>query len=442
MKTYGKVAVEYRKTDSLIPYARNPRKNDDAAQKLAGVIAEFGFTVPVIIRSNGEIIDGHARLKAAQILKLDEVPVIVNDEWTEAQAKAFRLAVNKSAEWAEWDDELLKLELDELKLEDFDLELIGFDDVLQDVPAEGMTDADEVPEVQEQTISRNGDIWLLGKHRLMCGDSTDAGSVALLMAGEKAKILFTSPPYSNLRTYKGGNLEVDHLVNFIPAYKPYVEYQLVNLGIQIQNREIVQYWDEYIKAAKAVGYKLMAWMVWDKMSVGSVGQQKHFVPTRHEFIFCFGNDAQELNKTIPKQKDSINKKAKFNIGRQPDGTMKYSTMGDTSNPNKTIESIVSISTQQDRFKDHPAPFPVGLPAEFIKAFTDEGDIVAEPFSGSGTMIIAAEKNGRSCYGMELAPQYVDCSIRRWQDFTGQDATLEGDGRTFAEIEQERESGIL
>ena len=133
MKTYGKLAVEYRKTDSLIPYARNPRRNDDAAQKLAGVIAEFGFAVPVIIRSNGEIIDGHARLKAAQILKLEEVPVIVNDEWTESQAKAFRLAVNKSAEWAEWDDELLKLELDELKLEDFDLELIGFDAPADDV---------------------------------------------------------------------------------------------------------------------------------------------------------------------------------------------------------------------------------------------------------------------------------------------------------------------
>lgn len=156
MKTYGRVAVEYRKTDSLIPYARNPRKNDDAAQKLAGVIAEFGFTVPVIIRSNGEIIDGHARLKAAQILKLDEVPVIVNDKWTEAQAKAFRLAVNKSAEWAEWDDELLKLELDELKLEDFDLGLIGFNEShmasLDDVDLDSFFTQAEEKEKKKKTI--------------------------------------------------------------------------------------------------------------------------------------------------------------------------------------------------------------------------------------------------------------------------------------------------
>ena len=173
--------IEYWAIDRLIPYARNPRKNDDAVPKMAGLIKEFGFKVPIVARSDGEVIDGHLRLKAAQKLGLKEVPVVLADEWTPAQVKAFRLAVNKSAEWAEWDDELLKLELDELKLDDFDLPLIGFEDIGFDEPSEWLTDPDDVPDVQERPVSRNGDIWLLGKHRLMCGDSTDAGSVALLM---------------------------------------------------------------------------------------------------------------------------------------------------------------------------------------------------------------------------------------------------------------------
>lgn len=167
MKKYGKITVEYRKTDSLIPYARNPRKNDEAAQKLAGVIAEFGFTVPVIVRSNGEVIDGHARLKAAQLLGLAEVPVIVNDEWTQTQAKAFRLSVNKSAEWAEWDDELLKLELDELKLEDFDLPLIGFEDLADDVNFEPGT-FDEQGKLDEKTPK-----FVTCPH---CGETFDANN--------------------------------------------------------------------------------------------------------------------------------------------------------------------------------------------------------------------------------------------------------------------------
>ena len=434
-----KMQIEYWAIDKLIPYARNPRKNDEAVPKMAGVIKEFGFKVPLVIKSDGEIIDGHLRLKAAQKLGMTEVPVVLADEWTPAQVKAFRLAVNRSAEWAEWDDELLKLELDDLKLEDFDLDLIGFDDYHIEDPAEGLTDPDDVPDVQETPVTRDGDIWLLGRHRLMCGDSTDAGSVALLMDGQHAKMLFTSPPYSDLRLYHGGNLETDHLANFIPVYKPHVDYQFVNLGIQIKDRALVLYWNDYIQKANDAGYKLMAWLVWDKLSAGNIGQQKHFIPTRHEFIFVFGEDAQKLNKTIPKQARSIGENRK-KTKRNPDGTLEYHSVGDTSNTNKTIESVISlgsVATEGHKNIVHPAMFPVKLPAMFITAMMKENEIVIEPFCGSGTTIIAAEQNARRCYAMELSPQYVDCAVRRWQDFTGQDATLAGDGRTYAEIARER-----
>lgn len=149
--------IEYWDIDKLVPYVRNPRRNDDAVPKMAGLIKEFGFKVPVVIRSDGEVVDGHLRLKAARQLGMEKVPVVLADEWTPAQVKAFRLAVNRSAEWAEWDEDLLKLELDDLKLEDFDLDLIGFDDIaLGDGGTEGLTDPDEVPEMQEQPVTREG----------------------------------------------------------------------------------------------------------------------------------------------------------------------------------------------------------------------------------------------------------------------------------------------
>ena len=196
--------IEYWPIDRLVFYARNPRKNEHAVPKMASLIKEFGFKVPVVARSDGSVVDGHLRLMAARHLGMETVPVVLADEWTEAQVKAFRIAVNKSAELAEWDLDLLRIEVEELQEMDFNLELTGFelpelDDILgadADGGTEGQTDPDAVPEAQEDPVSRLGDVWLLGRHRLMCGDSTDAGSVALLMNGEKADICFASPPYN------------------------------------------------------------------------------------------------------------------------------------------------------------------------------------------------------------------------------------------------------
>jgi ParB-like chromosome segregation protein Spo0J len=186
----------------LVPYARNPRKNDAAVERMTASIREFGFKIPVLARSDGEVVDGHLRLKAAKKLGLREVPVILCDEWTAAQVKAFRLMVNRSVGWAEWDDELLGLELAELKDLDFDLDPTGFDSQELDRylagadDGDGLTDDDAVPETPETPVSQLSDLWLLGDHRLLCGDATLADDVARLMNGVAANLVFSDPPYN------------------------------------------------------------------------------------------------------------------------------------------------------------------------------------------------------------------------------------------------------
>src|SRR5215467_793284 len=184
--------VELWPIDRLIPYARNPRKNDASVDRMAASIQEFGFKIPVLARSSGEIVDGHLRLKAAKKLGITQVPVILCDEWTEAQVKAFRLMVNRSVSWAEWDAELVSLELLDLKGLDFDLGLTGFDSTeldryLAGVDATlGLTDEDAAPDPPEIPVSRSGDLWMLGRHRVLCGDAIMAGDIERLMAGDKA----------------------------------------------------------------------------------------------------------------------------------------------------------------------------------------------------------------------------------------------------------------
>jgi DNA modification methylase len=243
------------------------------------------------------------------------------------------------------------------------------------------------------------------------------------MDGVKADMLFTSPPYSDMREYNGGkDLSVSNISKFIGAYRPYTDYQCVNLGIQRKDHEIVQYWDEYIAKAKECGYKLLAWNVWDKTMAGSIGQQSAFFPIRHEWVFVFGTEFFEINETWEKKDKSIDRKSNKRKVRQPDGTTKYSTIGDTTNKYKQMESVVAICSECGKIRAlHPATFPVQLPAEYIKAMTNEGDSVIEPFGGSGSTLIACEQLNRKCYMCELDPKYVDVIIDRWEKFTGQKA---------------------
>jgi len=197
MKTTYVLDIQYHSTADLVPYARNPRKNDHAVDRMAASIDEFGFKIPILVRSNGEVVDGHLRLKAAQKLGMTEVPVILCDEWSEAQVRAFRLMVNRSVTWADWDEELLALEVGELKALDFDLNLTGFD--TKEIDEFLFRDSDElgdlVPDVPETPVTRLGDLWLCGGHRVLCGDATSADAVAGLLSEAKPQLMVTDLPF-------------------------------------------------------------------------------------------------------------------------------------------------------------------------------------------------------------------------------------------------------
>lgn len=225
-----------------------------------------------------------------------------------------------------------------------------------------------------------------------------------------------------MREYEGGkDLSVDNLIQFIRVYKPYADVQCVNLGLQFKNKEVFPYWDAYIDLAHDCGMKLLAWNVWDKQTPGAIGMAKHMFPVRHEWIFCFGEDEVETNKTWEK-KDQSRKQRKQTKRRQPDGTTRYSTVGDTTSKYKSMESVVSLLPELGIARHlHPATFPVKLPSEYIQALTDEGDNVIEPFGGSGTTLIACEQTNRKCFCMELEPKYVDVIINRWETLTGKKA---------------------
>ena len=411
-----------RKITEIKPYEKNPRKNDEAVKYVAESIKQFGFKVPIVIDSQNIIVAGHTRWKAAKKLGLSEVPCIVADDLNDEQIKAYRLADNKVSEKAEWDFELLSDELEDLF--DFDMSVFGFDDVQEEEEPQEVTEDDFEPDTAAEPRAKLGDIYQLGNHRLMCGSSTNIEDVEKLMDGSTAKMLFTSPPYSDMREYEGGkDLSVDNIALFIAAYRPFTDYQCVNLGIQRKENDIVQYWDEYIRIAKESGYKLLAWNVWDKLMCGSIGQQRAFFPIRHEWLFVFGTEFFEINETWEKKDESIKDTRQRKV-RQADGSMKYSSTGITSNKYKQMESVLPMHAELGGIRSlHPATFPVGLPGEYIKAMSDVGDIVIEPFCGSGTTLIACEQLDRCCYGMELEPKYVDVIIDRWEQFTGEKAVL-------------------
>ena len=372
---------------------------------------------------NNVIVAGHTRLKAAKKLGLETVPCVIADDLTDEQIKAFRIADNKTAEISEWNFDKLETELAQLAEQGFNMGDYGFDDF--DVDHSEIPE-DDVPDVDEnvESVVKLGQLWKLGDHRLLCGDSTSGEDVAKLMAGQTAKILFTSPPYSDMREYNGDkDLSVNNLIHFISTYAPYTNYQCVNLGIQRKDNEIVPYWDAYIDEAKKAGLKLMAWNVWDKQQAGSIGQQRAFFPIRHEWIFVFGTEYFDLNCTWEKAEDSIGN-SKIRKVRQPDGSFDLSSRGNTTKKYKKMESVLAVHAELGAIRsEHPATFPVQLPAEYINAMTNKDDNVIEPFCGSGSTLIACEQLGRHCFGMELDPHYCDVIIKRWETLTGGKAEL-------------------
>jgi len=412
------VKTETWPLERLIDYARNPRKNDHAVDRVAAAIKEFGFRVPIVAKSDGLVVDGHLRLKAARKLGLAEVPVVLADDLTDAQVKAFRISVNRMAELAEWDSELLALELGELGELGFDLELTGFSEdeanaLTPEVLPEGKTDPDETPETPAVPRSVLGDVWLCGKHRVMCGDSTSVDAVGALMAGAVADLVWTDPPYGV--AYVGG-------VSHDPKYQKKRETH----GMKIENDalnddELTDFLRASLGAAFANCRDGAAWYVAAPPGVP---------------FYCFATVLRDLGvwrHTLAWVKSSfVLGRSDYHYQHEPIFYGWKPGAAHTWAGDRKQSSTLNFD-RPSRNGEHPTMKPVELVEYCVGNSSNRGDVVLEPFGGSGTTLIACEKTGRIARLMELDPRYVDVIVKRWQDYTGKKATREADGVAFDEV---------
>ncbi|MFN3644324.1 MAG: DNA modification methylase [Gemmobacter sp.] len=412
----------------LVEYARNPRKNDDVVDRMAQAIVEFGFRIPIVARSDGLVVDGHLRLKAARLLGLDTVPVVLADELSETQIKAFRLLANQSANWAEWDEALLSAELNDLLAEDFDLSLVGFSDgeldkLLAFVPegdgeeggAGGSVPPVTIPEPPRNPASRTGDLWILGDHRLLCGDSTNHDDVRRLMNGERAVLFATDPPY--LVDYDGSNHPTRN--------KDWSASYGTTWDDSSQGAEL---YDGFIAAAVAEAITDdAAWYCWHasrRQAMLEACWEKAGAFVHQQIIWVKDRGVLTRSHYLWKHEPC------FMGWRRPNRPPKVAK--------ETLPSTWTLpSFAKDERPDHPTPKPLdafGIP---MRQHVARGGLCYEPFSGSGSQIMAGEANGRRVFAMEISPAYVDVAVERWQAETGKDAILDGDGRTFAQVRTER-----
>lgn len=404
----GTRKLEQRAISSLIPFARNSRTHSEAqVAQIAASIKEFGWTNPLLIDEDGGIIAGHGRLLAARQLGRSEVPCIVLDGLTDAQKRALIIADNKLALNAGWDAELLSSELKGLGEDGFDLSLLGFSEdelagLLVD-KTEGLTDPDEVPETPADPITVLGDVWLLGKHRIVCGDSTDADTVAKCLNGMVPHLMVTDPPYGveydpawrdDRAGKKGetgtatGTVLNDNQADWREAWALFPGDVAYVWHADLHAREVVE-------SLEACGFAMRAQIIWGKSQLAMGRGHYHF---QHEPCWY-----------------AVRKNATGHWN----GDRKQSTLWQIDKPQK---SETGHSTQK----------PVECMKRPIENNSSPGQAIYEPFSGSGTTIIAGEMTGRSVHAIELSPAYVDVAVIRWQEFTGQQAVHE-DGRLFDDL---------
>lgn len=383
--------IQQVKIEKVKPYDKNPRKNKAAVDYVANSIKEFGFQQPIVVDKDMVVIAGHTRLKAAKKLKIKEVPVVVADNLTKEQVKAYRLADNKTAEKAEWDFDLLTDELLSLQELDFDMEQFGFDfDFSED--GEAVEDDSWEAEVPDEPISKRGDIWVLGRHRLMCGDSTDAADVALLMDGNKADMLLTDPPYNVDYTGKASELETRKIENDKmedSAFQDFLTSAFENAAENMKAGGVFYIWHadseglNFRVACKKAGFQVRQCLIWNKNAM-VMGRQDY--QWKHEpCLYGWKDGASHLWASDRKQ----------------------TTVLDFEKPQKN--------------NLHPTMKPIKLFDYQIKNNTKGDDIVLDLFGGSGTTIMAAEQNGRRGFVMEYDPKFVDVIVDRWEQFTGMKA---------------------
>jgi DNA modification methylase len=394
----------------IIPYARNPRRNETAVASVAASIAEFGWRQPIVVDEQMVVLAGHTRLEAARQLGLETAPVHIAKGLTEAQARAFRIMDNRSAQNAEWDDELLGLELGDLLEAEFDLGLTGFTDEELNALMTGLADGetgpqegeDDVPETPEDPVSRPGDLWLLGNHRLLCGDSTVATDVERLLGTVTPLLMVTDPPYGvdydpswrnqagAAKTRRTGKVLNDDRADWreawalFPGDVAYVWHGALHAATVAESLEVA-------------GFTIRAQIVWAKDRLVLSRGDYHW---QHEPCWY-----------------AVKKTGKGHWA----GDRKQTTLWQIANRDQDAETV------------HGTQKPVECMRRPILNNSSPGQAVYEPFMGSGTTLIAAETTGRVCLGIELNPAYVDVAVERWQRFTGQRARLEGDGRSFDEL---------
>lgn len=450
--TWPADAVERRPVAALVPYARNARTHSDAqVAQIAASIREWGWTTPVLVDEAGGIIAGHGRVMAARTLGIADVPVMVARGWTDAQKKAYVLADNKLALNAGWDDALLRVELEDLKFQGFDLGLTGFADlelaellapVADDVDPAADELTDDAPEPVADPVVRVGDLWLLGGHRLICGDSTDTAVVARLMAGDAAALCFTSPPYGQQRAYTtGGISDWDALMQSVFAVLPMAPdgQVLVNLGLIHRDNEWQAYWQGWSDWMRAEGWRRFGWYVWDQGPALPGDWNGRLAPS-FEFVFHFNRASRRPNKIIPcVWAGHVN--SEHGGLRAKDGTVgEWQHAGRGVQEMRIPDNVLRIMRHKARGieTEHPAVFPTALPAFVMNAYSDPGDVIYEPFSGSGSTIIAGQQTGRLVRAIELAPDYVDVALRRFRLlYPNVPVVLESDGRSYDAVVVER-----
>lgn len=421
----------------LTPDNRNANKGSERGTGLIeSSLRQYGAGRSILTDRNGRVIAGNKTLEGAASVGLDKIRVVQThgDELVVVQrtdldlddkaAREMAIADNRAGQVSlAWDtDELIRT------AEDFEIDLgvVGFSPdelaaLADGAGGPGEVTEDEAPEAGSvPSRCEAGDLWKLGEHRLLCGDSTRAEEVARLMGGEKAPLCFTSPPYSDMREYRDGvDVSVERLVQFIASLSPHVESFAVNLGLKRKDGEIDEYWQQYISAARAADLKLLSWNIWNREHCGySVGAITAMFAIQHEFIFVFGRKPKKLNLTVPNKEAGV---LNTHIGqRQASGaTAKQDDVVIRSH--RQLGTVQTIGTHLSRTEglDHPAMMPVGLPACYVEAMMKHGEIVVDPFLGSGTTMIAAEQLGRRCFGMEISPTYCDVIIARWEKLTGE-----------------------
>jgi len=454
--------IEMWPLDRLKPYQRNARTHSDTqVAQIAASIVEFGFTAPLLVSEDGGILAGHGRLAAARKLDLDAVPVVVLDHLTPTQRRAYILADNQLALQAGWDQELLAVELADLSAAGFDLALTGFSDeeladLLGDIEETERADEaapiaepedEDIPDAPATPVSQPGDIWQLGAHRLICGDSTDPSMVAALMVGDRASLCFTSPPYGQQRDYTQGIADWDALMRGVFANLPMAGdgQVLVNLGLIHRDNEVIPYWDGWISWMRTQGWRRFGWYVWDQ-GPGMPGDWAGRLAPSFEFVFHFNRQSRKPHKIVPckhaGQDSHLRADGSSTAMRGKDGEVGgWTHAGQPTQDYRIPDSVIRLMRHKGKIGrdiDHPAVFPVALPEHILLAYSDPGDIVFEPFGGSGTTILAAQKTNRVARAIELAPSYTDVAVKRFQqNHPDIPVTLLATGQTFVEVEAER-----